>query len=190
MQEKLTSTEIERLVAKTQKGDEKSFELLFQAFFPKILRYTSFKIPEQEVEDIVSDIFLKVVEKINSYKVDKKAGFNAWIFCIAHNKIIDFYRQKKEILGLENDEEGENFFLQIQDESPLPNESANHSFNRKRLQSILKKMPLPQREILELKYLEGFTNNEIARITGKSEGNIRVLQLRALREIRKLWERE
>lgn len=190
MHEKIPASDIEILVAKAQKGDEKSFATIFQEFFPKILRYTRFRVKETEAEDIVSDIFLKVVEKLHLYKPDRKAGFNAWIFRISHNTIVDYYRQKKEILGLGDGEGAENFFLQIEDESPLPNESANHHFDTERLYCILKKMPSHQREILELKYLEGFSNREIAHITGKTEGSIRVIQLRALREIRKMWKRE
>jgi len=189
MRENLTPSQIEKIVSAAKRGDEKSFEKIFEFFYDKILRYTAFRVEERETEDIVSEVFLKVVEKLHSYVPDKKAGFNAWIFRIAHNTIIDFYRRKKEILGLGGgeDEEGENFFLQIEDESPRPDENTDHQFNTRRLYRILQKMPASMREILELKYLEGFSNAEVSHITGKSEGNIRVLQLRALREIRKMW---
>ena len=191
MREKLTPSQIEKLVAAARRGDEGSFKKIFEIFYEKILKYTLFRVEEREAEDLVSEVFLKVVEKLHSYKPDPKAGFNAWIFRIAHNTIIDFYRRKKDILGLGNDDdESENFFLQIEDESPRPDENTDHKLNTRRLYAILKKMPAGMREILELKYLEGFSNAEISHVTGKSEGNIRVLQLRALREIRKMWERE
>ena len=186
MRENLTPSQIEKSVIKAQKGDEKSFALLFDTCYEKISRYVQFRIPEEEVEDLVSEVFLKVVEKIDTYKPDPKAGFNAWIFRIAHNKVIDFYRKKKELLG-QSDEDGTDFFLQIPDENLRPDQQTNLNLDVKKLYKILKQLPDVQREILEFKYLEGFSNTEIAKITGKAEGNIRVIQLRALREIRKRW---
>lgn len=57
---------------------------------------------------------------------------------------------------------------------------------RKHIQSL----PPLQQEIIELKYLEGFNNTEIAHIVNKSEGNVRVLQLRGLRTLRERIEDE
>ncbi len=180
---------IEKLVDRSQKGDEKSFEYLFDLFFEKILQYVSFRVEKDEAEDIVSDIFLKVVEKLNTYTPNPKSSFNAWIFRIAHNTVIDFYRTQKEIYGL-SDQEQETYFLQIPDKNPTPDEALQSSFDRKRIHKALKNLPSAHREIIELKYLEEFSNREISEITGKSEGNIRVIQLRALREVRKYLEGE
>ncbi len=188
MREILTPAQIEKLVGKAQQGCEKSFGKLFDLFFDKIFRYIKFRVEENDAEDLTSDVFLKFVENIKSYKSTKNASFNAWIFRIAHNTVIDFYRRKKELLGLGN-QDNENFFLQIPDENPRPDEKANEYFNVKRMKEVLATLPSNHREILEFKYLEGFSNPEIAHITGKSEGNIRIIQLRALREIRKKWEK-
>ncbi|MCF7918075.1 RNA polymerase sigma factor [Candidatus Gracilibacteria bacterium] len=187
MTREITRDQIEKLVDRAKTGDEGSFEKIFEMFFDKIFRYVSFRVAEEESEDIVSDVFLKVVESLHSYHARPKVGFNAWIFRIAHNTLIDFYRRKKDFLGLE-DEDSEDFFIQIPDENPLPHEMVNQILTNKRLYEILKKLPPLQREILELKYLEDMSNSEISEITGKNEGNIRVIQLRALREIRKMWE--
>lgn len=186
MTPKPSAQQIERWVQKAQNGDQKSFEKLFEVFFDKIFRYVRFRVDDADAEDIVSDIFLKVVENLNAYHPQKKAGFNAWIFRIAHNNVIDFYRKKKELLGLSEDE-GDDIFLQIPDEKPTPEEKADQKLTFQKLTKILRHLPSVQRDILELKYLEGMTNAEISEITGKSEGNIRVIQLRALREIRKNW---
>ena len=87
----------------------------------------------------------------------------------------------------QQDEEGNDFFLQIPDDNLRPDQQTNLNLDVKKLYEILKQLPDNQREILEFKYLEGFSNTEVAQITGKAEGNIRVIQLRALREIRKKW---
>ena len=59
--------------------------------------------------------------------------------------------------------------------------------DQKAIDEALKKLSTAHREILELKFLEEFSNQEIAKITGKTEGNIRIMQLRALRELRKFF---
>ncbi len=186
MREILTPSQIEKCVLKAQKGEEKSFAMLFDCFYDKISRYVHFRVAPEDVEDLVSDVFLKVVEKLHTYKPNPKAGFHSWLFRIAHNRVVDFYRQKKELLG-NTDEDGNDFFLQIPDENLRPDQQTNLNLDVQKLYGVMKELPDIQREILEFKYLEGFSNAEVAQITGKSEGNIRVIQLRALREIRKKW---
>ncbi len=178
-------SQIEVWVAKAQKGDEKSFSLLFDAYFERIYRYVGFRVEAHECEDLVGDVFLKLVQNLPKYESQVGVGFGAWIYRIAHNSVIDHYRRKKDMVGSE-DEATENFFLNLPDETNLkPDEVTNNELDYQWLYKALKKVKPLHREILELKFLEGFSNKEIAKITGKTEGNIRILQLRALREIRK-----
>ena len=178
---------IEELVKKAQKGNEKHFAEIFDYFFPKIFRHISFRVHSENAEDLTSDVFLKVVKNIKKYKSTPKATFSSWVFRIAHNTIIDHYRKEKELLGIDN--EDQNFFAELPDEkTPLPNEQTNQTLDFKKMHQLLQCLPADQRTILKLKYLEGFTNPEIAIITNKTEGNIRIIQLRALRKIRKQWD--
>lgn len=186
-EEKFSPDQIEKLVIKAQKNDEKSFAKLYDYFFDRIFRYVSFRVKKEEVEDLVGEIFYKVVQHLDKYKSQKKAGFNAWIFRIAHNIVVDFYRKKKEFLGIVK-EDNEDFFATLPDKKNLhPDKAILKKEESEKIKYLLTKLPLPHREILELKFLEEFSNKEIAHITKKSEGNIRIIQLRALRELRKLF---
>ena len=186
----LTPEEIENLVKKAKLGNEESFAQIFDYFFPKLARHVAFRVSDEDVEDLTSDVFLKVIQNLDKYNHKKNAGFSAWIFRIANNSIIDFYRKRKELLGMEMEDEEENFFANIPDEGPLPDDQANQRMEIEKMYDVLKKLPALHQTVLELKFLEGFTNPEIADITGKSEGNIRVIQLRALREMKKYWDDE
>jgi len=187
MREEVTPAIIEKLVAKAQSGDEGSFERLFEHFFPKIDRFIRFRVKEENVEDLVSDVFLRTVQNLKRYQVQPKAKFSSWLFRIAHNRVIDHYRRHKELVGLESEED--NYFLAIPENEDLqPDNLTERAINHDKLFLLLKKLPRLQREVLELRFLEHFSNSEIAHIVGKSEGNIRVIQLRALREIRKQWD--
>lgn len=182
----LSLPEIEKIVIRAQKGHEESFSILFDHFYPKISRYVLLRVNNEEAEDIISDVFLKTVVSLKKYKKNNKAKFSSWLFQIAHNTVIDFYRKKKDLLRLANSETGELNF-DLEDPSLDPHESAAQHEENLKIHEVLKKLPSSHREILELKFLEDFSNTEIAIITGKSEGNIRVIQLRALRELRKYF---
>lgn len=181
-----TPQQIEALVAQAQRGNSESFEVLYDIFFDRIWRYISFRAEAEVREDLVADVFLKVVQNLKKYKYKEGSAFAAWVYRIAHNTIVDHYRKQKEILGLENGEDQEDFFASIPDEKELkPDQKTQQYFEHQKLYEVLKQMTPLHREILELKFLEDFNNHEIAQITGKTEGNIRIIQLRALCEMRK-----
>lgn len=188
--ENYSPIDIENLVLKAQSGDEDSFSVLFEIWFDRVYRYTAYRVDGPECEDVVSDIFLKVVKKLSRYKARPGVGFGAWLFRMAHNTIIDWYRKKKELLGSDLGEPEDDFFTRVVDQQPLPNKVTNNLYDYARVYKFLKKLNPEHREILELKFLEDFTNKEISVITGKTEGNIRIMQLRALKEMRQYLQAE
>ncbi len=185
----LSNLEIEKLVARAQRGQEEAFSELFDFLYPKISRYISFRVNAEDAEDLISEVFLRVVDKLKKYKKTPKGNFSAWVFRIAHNLVIDFYRKKKDLLQLTNPETGELQF-DIPDSALNPHDSAVQHEEHRKIREILKKLSDTHREVLQLKFLEGFSNAEIAKIIGKSEVNVRVIQLRALRELRKHFPEE
>lgn len=180
----LTKLEIEKLVTRAQRGDEAGFSELFDHLYPKINRYIYFRVNNEDAEDLIADVFLKVVVSLKKYKKTTKGHFSAWVFRIAHNRVIDFYRKKKEYLQLTDPETGELKF-DIPSSDLDPHDSAIQYEEHLKIRGILDTLSGVNREVLELKFLEEFSNSEIAEIIGKSEGNIRVIQLRALRKLRK-----
>ena len=190
MSEKNLSPELlESVVAKAQAGDQASFTQIFDWYFDRIFRYTSFRVDDEACEDIVGDIFLKVVQNLGKYKPQPKSGFSAWIYRIAHNTIIDHYRKKKEITGYAEEDDDQDFWETLPDEiNLLPDEEVHNRLQYKKLHKALKELKPIHREVLELRFLEGFSNKEVGQILGRTEGNIRILQLRGLREIRKFLE--
>ncbi|NCP67908.1 sigma-70 family RNA polymerase sigma factor [bacterium] len=186
--EEYSPADIEALVLKAQNGDQDSFATLFDVWFDRVYRYTAYRVDAAECEDIVSEIFLKLVQYLPQYKSRSGIGFGAWLFRMAHNTIIDWYRKKKALLGSDIETDEEDFFSKVVDEQPLPNQQVNSLYDYERVYRFLKKLKPDHREVLELKFLEGFNNKEISAITGKSEGNIRITQLRALKEMREFMK--
>lgn len=172
---------------KAKEGDQAAFVELYRVMFPRIFRYVSLKIPANEVEDIVGDVFLKLVAKLDTYHPVKTASFSAWVYRIAHNTVVDYYRKKKS-LTLTQDEDTEDFWDTLPDHHLLlPDEDLNANLDRAKIRAAIEQLKPAFREIIDLKFLEGFSNYEIAQITGKSEGNVRIIQMRALEELREIW---
>ena len=77
--------------------DEQKAVELYKEFSPKILRYLENRLPKNEVSEILNDVFFDAIDEIATLK--KQANLQAWLYKIAHNKIVDFYRKKKINVG-------------------------------------------------------------------------------------------
>jgi RNA polymerase sigma-70 factor (ECF subfamily) len=83
----------ERLVQKAVNGDQEAFAQLYNQNFDRIHRYIYVKVRSQaEAEDLTQDVFIKALGSIGSYKW-RELPFAAWLFKIAHNRVIDHVRK-------------------------------------------------------------------------------------------------
>src|SRR3989338_4786186 len=86
--------EVEKLVELVQDGDHEAFSRIYDIFIDPIYRYVYYRVNSADAEDLVETVFLKVWENIRQYK-PKKKSFSAWVFRIAHNLVVDYYRASK-----------------------------------------------------------------------------------------------
>jgi RNA polymerase sigma-70 factor (ECF subfamily) len=186
-----TREQIDTLVERAQKGSQTAFGDLYDYFYPKIFRYTSFKVLEIDRDDMVSDIFLKFVKNLKKYRKKEGISFDAWLYRMAHNAITDFYRKKSRTMEVsesqllvDQDTEGFSIFDTLETDEKTPQELLLEKESFEAISTLINSLNSSQREILQLKFMEDFSNQEIAKITGKSEGNIRIIQLRALRTLK------
>ncbi|MDE2026743.1 MAG: sigma-70 family RNA polymerase sigma factor, partial [Patescibacteria group bacterium] len=119
--------------------------------------------------------FIKAWEKIDLYK--KEGGsFSSWIYTIARNTVIDYFREHNRLTSLSEDQiDGEN----------NAEEKIMITFEIERVQEAMKYLTVEQQEIITLKFINDMSNKEIAIFLGKKEDAIRALQYRALQELRK-----
>lgn len=167
------------LVIKSQAGDREAFSELYREWFSRILRFFYSRIGNaQAAEDLCQLVFLKIWKNVRGVK-ESEASL-AWIFSIARNTLIDFWRKKKEVLvGDWSDLEG---FYQSEDVEHLADlkaksQSVFHSLSR---------LNEEQREAIVMKFFDGLSNKEIESITGKSQMAIRSLQYRAIVSLKKI----
>ncbi len=171
--------EIEALVAKVKEGDHDAFSDLYDIFIDHIYRYVYYRVHSNDAEDLVETIFLKVWENINKYNAKKRA-FSAWIFRIAHNLVVDYYRSSKdrgyEELGID---------IASKDREHNPIRKAERGLDNEILKKAIKKLKKNYQEIIIQKFINELSNTEIAQIMKKSEGSLRILQHRALKALRR-----
>lgn len=166
--------------------DTDSFATLYDKYVERIYRFVYFKVgTQEEAEDITSEVFLKAWNYLREKKDIK--SFSGFLYRIARNLIIDFYRARAaqpEILSTDRNEnaegeeaEADKWYAESQVESEMPG-----------IVVALKKLKQEYQEVLTLKYVDGLSINEIAEITGKGAISVRVTQHRALKKLKQILE--
>ena len=166
------------LIREARLGDKEAFGRLYQSYVDRIYRFVYFRVGQNRdiAEDIVSDVFLKAWEKMESFKNE---SFQAWLYMIARNRVIDHYRSSKQQGSLTED---------IHDEKESIEDVVLKNLEVDRVKRALKHLTDEQQEVLVLKFIEDVSNSEIATILGKREDAIRALQSRGIKELRKILE--
>jgi RNA polymerase sigma-70 factor (ECF subfamily) len=168
----MTDEELIIILEACQNGDKTAFGKIYDGFSSRLFKFIYFRVGhKQTAEDILSDSFVKAFSKIN--QINSSKSLSGWLFKIAKNNIIDFYRIKKPTFELREAEE-------ILDETINPVDEADLSFDQKLILESVEKLPKDQRRVIQLRFYEDLTNAEIAAIMDKSEGAIRIIVHRAI----------
>jgi RNA polymerase sigma-70 factor (ECF subfamily) len=158
--------------------NRRKFTKLFNEHADALYRFAYFRVSnEEQAQDIVSIVFTKAWEKRETCD-DKNP--TAWLYTIARNVIIDGYR-KVEPKRIDDIEEPA-----VYDEVA---ESLDSERERELLKQALNTLEDGVREIVHWRYIERLSVREVAERSGQSEANVRVIQHRALKELRKWYEK-
>jgi len=171
----ITNDEITGLVKKALDGDIEAYGQIYAVYLDRIYRYVFYQIrDEMKAQDITQEVFVKAWHSLRACR-GKEHLFNAWLYRIAHNHPIDIIRRNRREVPLENtvlDAPGDT----VQD--------AEAASTRQEVLKTVAGLSEPQKQIVLLKFIEGYDNEEIQKITGKRPGAIRAIQMRALKTLR------
>jgi len=166
------------LVHRAKSGDPEAFAQLYDAYIERVYCYIYFRLSDDTAtEDIVSQVFLKAWENLSRYKTGS-SPFIAWLYTIARNLVIDYYRAKKDVVTLEE-------AAVLPSDRQSPDEEAQTHFDLEAMRDALQFLTGDQQQVLILKFIAGLPNENIAKIMNKQEGTIRGLQMRALQTLSK-----
>jgi RNA polymerase sigma-70 factor, ECF subfamily len=175
--------DIEQLpVTQARDGKPEAWDILFRRYqLPLYVYVFELVRDEQSSLDVVQETFIAAVKHIGSLRDEGKIG--SWLFGIAHQKVIQVWRKRsaKEVLFDEIPESPDEF-----EDGPadllIRRESESEFMN------LLNQLPLPQRSVLLLHFVEDFSLEEIARITEAQLGTVKSRMHYAKHALRKLLE--
>ena len=175
------SSELE-LTQRAVSGDPDAFAALYDIYVEQIYRFVLFRVgDEQTAEDLTSQVFLKAWDNLSSYQI-RGLLFRAWLFRIARNSVIDYYRTYKETTPLEPSA------LTKPDPAAEVADQVEQQLQAEELRLALQQLTEDQRQVLTLRFIEGLSTEEVANVMGKRQGAIRALQMRGLQALAEIIE--
>lgn len=152
------------------KGETRAFDLILARNQSKIYSYIMFIVRNDELaNDIFQDTFVKVISKLHDGKYQPTGKFSAWLLRIAHNLIMDHYRDSAQMGYVDQGEDNDlsnlssRDMLDINRESQIVNEQIHRDVKR-----LMEELPQAQREVVYMRFYQNLSFKEIAEITGVS----------------------
>ena len=177
------------LVTMYAKGNNQAFDILLDRYKNKLYSYIYFSVRNEELtEDIFQETFVKAIVTIQQGRYTADGKFSAWLTRIAHNLVIDFFRQERNENVISNDETETDLFnnVNLSDdniETQLVNEQVLRDVKR-----LMDALPDNQREVVYMRFYQDLSFKEIAEITGVSINTALGRMRYALLNIRRMAE--
>ena len=157
------------LVEAARAGDRAAFERLYDLFAPLVHGVLLARVPYGEVDDLVQDVFLVALRKIDALR--DAAAFGPWLAMITRNRAMDFHRRTRDTAELTDD-------IATTSNAAAPEAEAVEVLN------LIRQLPEAYREPLILRFVEGMTGPEIAERTGLAPASVRVNIHRGMKLLR------
>ena len=176
-------TDEPRLIERAASLDGNAFGRLYDMYVDRLYRHIYYRVANvTDAEELTKQTFLEAWAQIDRYR--KTHGpFVVWLMTISHKLVIDHYRTRTRGSHLEAETSV--------DRAPWTQEQVSEGdLPQERMRLAILRLPKDQQHVVLLRFVEGFRDQEIASILGKSEGSIRVLLHRGLMDLRSNLEKE
>ncbi len=169
-------------------ADQESFGLIIDRYSEPLSRYIRrlTRLDEEEVEDVLQDIFIKIYLNLNDF--DHRLKFSSWIYRVAHNQVIDHWR-KSQVRPSTAIDPDDAFWLSVADDLDLEAEANRRELGVK-IRKLIDRLEGDCRAILILRYLEDKDYQEISDIMKKPIGTVATLINRAKKKLKNLIDQE
>jgi RNA polymerase sigma-70 factor (ECF subfamily) len=155
--------------------------MLYEQYAEVIFRYVYSHLESRlDAEDLTEEIFLRAWRALPKYD-ERGLPFSAFLFRIARNSLIDYYRQRKNVQSIED--------MELQSHEAGPEEMVDMHIENHNLRDTIAKLREDYRNVLIFRFLSGLSPEETAQVMQRSVGAVRVLQHRALSALKDLMER-
>ena len=168
------------LVDAAKTGNEAALSELYALYFPRVYRYILARTGNSyDAEDLTEEVFMKVLEAIERFEW-REAPFSAWLFRIAHNAVIS--QRRKD--GARGRSAPLTEWLAL--DSQGPDELVENRLALRDIMNAAQKLPEAQRQVIALRFGAGLSVAETARAMNKGEGNVKVIQHKAIAKLREM----
>jgi RNA polymerase sigma-70 factor (ECF subfamily) len=169
------------LVERAQAGETDAFGRLYDQYSDTVYRYIYYRVGGRATaEDLTSETFLRALRRIGTFTWQGR-DFGAWLVTIARNLVADHFKSSRFRLEVTTGE-----MLDPSETERSPEDSVLESLSNSALLETVRKLNPQQQECVTLRFLQGLSVAETARVMGKNEGAIKTLQYRAVRTLARL----
>jgi RNA polymerase sigma-70 factor (ECF subfamily) len=175
------SARMMELVERAQSGEADAFGRLYDQYSDTVYRYIYYRVGgKATAEDLTSETFLRALRRIGTFTYQGR-DFGAWLVTIARNLVADHFKSSRFRLEVTTGE-----MLDANEVERSPEDSVLESLSNAALLDAVRRLNPQQQECVTLRFLQGLSVAETARVMGKNEGAIKTLQYRAVRTLARL----
>jgi RNA polymerase sigma-70 factor (ECF subfamily) len=175
------ATRLIALVELARGGDSEAFGMLYDHYHVSVYRFVYYRVGSVALaEDLTSECFFRALRSMGSFRWQGK-DFGAWLMTIARNLCTDHFKAGRTRLEHPTDDMGPH-----DGATEGPESAVLASLTNEALLSALKELPHEQQECLIMRFLQGLSIAETAQVLGRSDGAVKQLQLRGVRNLAKL----
>jgi RNA polymerase sigma-70 factor (ECF subfamily) len=169
------------LVELARNGDSEAFGMLYDHYNTSVYRFVYYRVGSVALaEDLTSETFFRALRSMGSFKWQGK-DFGAWLMTIARNLTADHYKAGRTRLEFATEDMGAH-----DSATDGPENAVLASLTNEALLEALGQLPNEQQECLVMRFLQGLSIAETAKVLGRSDGAVKQLQLRGVRNLAKL----
>lgn len=178
----ISSQELIDVAAKAKLYEPEALSRLFDLYFEKLRRYMYYKTGNLDrAEDLAAEALTKGIENIGNFE-DRGGTIGAWLFGIARN-----------LLARGREAAGKVEMVELEDQLPVEEEEQPErlvlvKLSNEELYQSLSRLPEEQREVVLLRFMEGYDAKTVGEIMGRKPGAVRALQFRAIRALKDMFE--
>lgn len=171
-----------KYIKEAQKGGKEAFARLYDHYLPRIYRFVLLKVNNKaEAEDLTHEVFMNSWQNLKTY-TPREFPFSSWLYRIARNEVIDFYRTHKSNIRLDLIEESN---LGVDEEENL-NLDLDQAIDLEGVKKLIQYLKPEQQDVIIMRFIEDLSHEEISAALNKSTGAVRLIQHRAINALKEL----
>lgn len=178
------AAERERLIALVElarSGDKDAFGMLYDHYQPSVYRFLYYRTRSQTLaEDLTAETFFRALRSMNSFRWQGR-DFAAWLMTIARNLTTDHFKAGRTRLEMTTED-----MTPHDDATEGPEDAVIAGLTNEVLLRALTELPAEQRDCLVMRFLQGLSIAETAKVLDRSDGAVKQLQLRGVRNLARL----